>query len=201
MVNKDSKIIEREYVIPLRGKIRNVPRYKKTPKAVKTVMEFIARHMKVTDRNLKNVRLDTLLNESLWFRGIRNPIHKIKVRAVKEGEIVRVYAVDLPKRLSFKKIRLDKKNEEISKKKSESKAKEIIKSKVSEKIEEGKAKVEEKLADKNKDGVKDVVKEKEKKTAVVEEAKKDSKEKAKVIKKTTPVKAEVKDKNKEAGKK
>jgi len=45
--------IEREYVIPLREKVRVVPRYKKTNKAVKTVKEFLAKHMRIYDRDLK----------------------------------------------------------------------------------------------------------------------------------------------------
>ena len=39
--------IEREYIIPLREKIRPSPRYKKTPKAIKSIKEFLVRHMKI----------------------------------------------------------------------------------------------------------------------------------------------------------
>jgi ribosomal protein L31E len=49
-----TKNIEREYVIPLRNKCMTVVRYKKAPKAVKVVKEFIAKHMKVEDRDLTN---------------------------------------------------------------------------------------------------------------------------------------------------
>ena len=100
--------IERVYVIPLREKVRPVPRYKKTKKAVKTVKEFIARHMKIPNRDLNKVKIDTYLNEMLWIRGIRNPIHKIKVKAIKEGNIVRVEAVELTNNLKFKKLREEK---------------------------------------------------------------------------------------------
>ena len=116
--------IEREYVIPLRNKTHPVPTYKKTPKAVKTVKEFIAKHMKVKDRDTRNVKLDKYLNEALWHRGIRNPIHKIKVKAVKEGEVVNVYAIDLPTNINFKKIREEKSSVE-QKKIGEKAAKEI----------------------------------------------------------------------------
>ena len=74
--------IEREYIIPLREKGRPVPRYKKTPKAVKTVKEFLVRHMKIRDRDLNKIKIDRFVNEVLWFRGIKNPPHKIKVRAI-----------------------------------------------------------------------------------------------------------------------
>jgi large subunit ribosomal protein L31e len=97
--------IEREYVIPLREKVRVVPRYKKTNKAVKTIKEFLVRHMKIRDRDLSKIKIDKYLNEALWFRGIRKPPHKIKVKAIKEGEIVRVELSDMPDKLKFKKAR------------------------------------------------------------------------------------------------
>ena len=65
--------LEREYVIPLRRKVNIVPRYKKTPKAIKTIKEFIAQHMKVRDRDLKKIRIDRYLNEAVWARGIKKP--------------------------------------------------------------------------------------------------------------------------------
>ena len=101
--------VEREYVIPLREKVRVVPRYKKTNKAVKTVKEFLARHMKVRDRDLNKIKIDKYLNEVLWFRGIRKPPHKIKVKAVKEGDIIRAELADMPDALKFKKAREEKK--------------------------------------------------------------------------------------------
>jgi len=51
--NIKSDKVEREYVIPLRESRRPVPRYKKTPKSIKTIKEFIVRHMKIRDRDLK----------------------------------------------------------------------------------------------------------------------------------------------------
>lgn len=115
--------IEREYTIPLREKCRVVPRYKKANKAVKTIKEFVARHMKIRDRDLKKVRLDMYLNEAVWFRGIRKPPAKIKVKVIKEGDIVRVELADMPAHLKFKKARLEKmeKGGEKSKKKTEEK--------------------------------------------------------------------------------
>jgi large subunit ribosomal protein L31e len=118
---------EREYVIPLREKIRVVPRYKKTNKAIKTVKEFLARHMKIRDRDLNKIKLDTYLNEFLWNRGIKNPPHKVKVKAVKEGDIVKAELVDYPKKLKVKKEReekLQKKSEEVKKKKAAEKKEE-----------------------------------------------------------------------------
>lgn len=137
------EIIEREYVIPLREKCRVVPRYKKTNKAVKTIKEFLVRHMKVYDRDLNKIKLDTYLNEFLWGRGIKNPPHKVKVKAIKEGEIVRVELLEAPEKLKFKKAKLEKRE----KKAEESvKKKPTKEEKVEEKPEEKKEEEEKKAA-------------------------------------------------------
>ncbi len=163
---------EREYIIPLREKIRVVPRYKKTNKAIKTVKEFLVRHMKIRDRDLRKVRLDPYLNEFLWNRGIRNPPHKIKVKAIKEGDIVRAELVDFSKKLAAKKAReekLEKSSKEIAKKKKEAakpKEKEVSEKSESKETEEKKTE------------------EKEKKASVVETGKKREKAAAKQMKHT-----------------
>lgn len=118
---EENKNLEREYVIPLRREFNKVPRYKKTNKAIKTIKKFIARHMKVSERDLKLVRLDKYLNEFVWSRGIKKPPAKVKVKAVKDAEgIVRVELLDMPEVLKFKKEKIerrDKKAEEKKKKK------------------------------------------------------------------------------------
>ncbi|MBU2562749.1 MAG: 50S ribosomal protein L31e [Nanoarchaeota archaeon] len=105
---KTEEKLEREYVIPLRKKTKIAVRYKKTPKAIKTIKEFLVRHMKIRDRDLSKIKIDKSLNEIVWFRGIKKPPARIKVRAVKEGEIVRVYAVEAPERIKFKELREEK---------------------------------------------------------------------------------------------
>ena len=135
----ESKEEGRVYVIPLREKCRVVPRYKKTNKAVKTVKEFLARHMKVRDRDLRKVRLDSYLNEFLWGRGIKNPPHKVKVKVVKEGDIVRAELAEPTKKLANKKARaerLDKAAKEVVKKKKEEKKEEAPKETEEKKEEE-----------------------------------------------------------------
>lgn len=179
---KNTKI-EREYVIPLREKCRSVPRYKKTPKAVKTVKEFIARHMKIQDRDTKKVKLDRILNEALWFRGIKKPINKIKVKAIKEGDIVRVYAIDLPSKLKFKQAR-----EEKNSKAQQEAAKVAQKAMADAKKEAEKQEEPKENNDKDKDGVDDKVEEKEAQKATEEVAKKEAKSKSKATKKTTKTK-------------
>ena len=150
--------IEREYIIPLRIKWKKVPRYKRTNKAIKTIKEFLVRHMKIRDRDLKKIKLDRYLNEVVWSRGIKNPPFKIKVRAIKKGDIVKAELSEMPEKLKFKKLREEKK---------EQKATEINKKKKSmvEKAKESMQKPEEKQTEEEKK------EEKEKKSAVVESGK------------------------------
>ena len=107
MEKKQKKIetTEREYIIPLREKCRVAPRYKKANKAIRTIKEFLVRHMKIRDRDLNKIKIDKYLNESIWARGIRKPPIKIKVKAVKEGDIVKVELVDFSEKLKYKKLR------------------------------------------------------------------------------------------------
>ena len=184
MEEKKQNIIEKEYTIPLREKVRAVPRYKRTNKAVKSVKEFLVRHMKIYDRDLNKIKIDKYLNEYLWFRGIRKPPYKVKVKARREGDIVIVELADLPEKLKFKKAREEKR--ETKAKKLEKKKPELEKSE----------KVEVKEEDKNKDGVEDKKEESEKKSAVVEAGQKYEKAEHKKQKHTTKEKRPV-DKKKE----
>lgn len=174
--------IEKEYTIPLRKKIRVVPRYKKTNKAVKSIKEFVVRHMKIRDRDLNKVKLDKFLNETLWSRGIKNPPTKIKVKVIKDGDSVIVQAIDLPKSVLFR-----KKYEE----KREKAGEEIIKKKQEQKTAEETAKVGEQKQSKEKQGeTEEKQKEsKEKKASVIEEGKALEKAKHKEAKHSTKEKA------------
>ena len=89
MEKQESNKIEREYIINIRREVGKAPIYKRAKKAIRAVKEFLVRHMKVRDRDLRKVKLDRYLNEYLWARGIRNPQTRIKVKVVKEGDIVR----------------------------------------------------------------------------------------------------------------
>ena len=175
---KISDKLEREYIIPLRKSTNKVPSYKKANKAVKTIKEFLARHMKVADRDLDNVRIDKYLNEMIWHRGIKHPPSKIKVKAIKEDGIVRVTAVEYPTNIKFKKLRAEK---------LENQSKEVAKKKKAEKVEEN--------VDKDKDGVEDKKEEKENKAATVEAEEKIEKAEAKEQKHTTTEKSPKEKKN------
>lgn len=136
--------IEREYIIPLRKAWQNVPRYKKANKAIKTIKEFLARHMKVVDRDLNKVRLDKYLNEFVWARGIRNPPFKVKVKVRKDGENVIAELFELPEKMRFHQERMKK----MSDKGEAGKPKKVAEKeeKAEEKTEEQKKETEEKKA-------------------------------------------------------
>jgi len=193
MTNIQSTKIEREYIIPLREKVMVAPRYKKTPKAVKTIKKFLIKHMRIYDRDLKKIKIDKYLNEYLWFRGIRHPPHKIKVKAIKDNVsgLVRVELAELPENLKFKKIRHEKReikaSEKAGKKKS-SKEPEIKEDKVTEQIE--------KEIDKNLNGIEDKKEEKEKVASVLEETAKIEKSLAKKEKHTAKPISPKQEKNK-----
>ncbi len=74
-------MIERTYNVPLRTGFRNTTRYKKTKKAVTTLREFLAKHMK-SDKIL----IGKNLNKFLWKHGIKNPPHHVKVTVIKEDD-------------------------------------------------------------------------------------------------------------------
>ena len=181
--NVKTEKVEREYTIPLREKCRSVAIYKKTPKAIKTVKEFLARHMKVENRDLKKVKLDKFVNEAIWARGIKKPLHKIKVKAVKENGIVTVELFELSKKFKDKKIREEKMSalgDSNIKKKADKASSASTPTNADAPSENLKSGSKKKAEDKDKDGVEDSVEEKEKEKAVEEvnqeKVKKESKE-------------------------
>jgi len=129
----ETKNIEREYIIPLRGRFQHVPRYKKTPKAVKTIKEFLVKHMQIYDRDLNKIKIDGYLNEALWSRGIKRPPHKIKVKAIKDvNGIVNVELVDFSNKLKFKKARKERKEKDAIDKVAKQKAEKAVAAKKEE---------------------------------------------------------------------
>jgi large subunit ribosomal protein L31e len=108
--------LEREYIVPLRREWLKVPKYRRSSRAVKALKKFIARHMKLYDSDLRKVKIDQVLNNELRFRGMKKPPAKIKVRARKFDDIIRVELVEIPAHVKFKKLKEEKKKAEIEKK-------------------------------------------------------------------------------------
>jgi len=110
-------ILEREHIVPLRKGWLKVPKYKRGAKAVKTLKEFLAQHMKVYDRDLRKIKLDIILNNEIRFRGMKKPPARIKVKAKKfDDGLVRVELAELPPKLKFAKLRSEKKKSKIEEK-------------------------------------------------------------------------------------
>ncbi len=71
---------ERMYVVPFR-RVWATPRGKRTPRAVRVLREYVARHMKVGEVVISNE-----VNEQIWSRGISKPPRNLRIRAVKDKE-------------------------------------------------------------------------------------------------------------------
>jgi len=71
--------LERVYTIPLRD-AKKVPRWRRANRAMKEVREYLSRHMKAPE---EQVKIDQSLNEVIWARGNEKPPSKVRVRAVK----------------------------------------------------------------------------------------------------------------------
>lgn len=138
--------LERVYIIPLRSEWLKVPYYKRARRAVKAIKEFVARHMRVPERDLDKVKLDIYFNNELWFRGKTNPPSKVKVRVIKEGELVKVDFDEVPEHVKFlraKHAKFNKPSEKKAGKKEEVKPEEKASAEeIEEKKEEKKAEIE-----------------------------------------------------------
>jgi large subunit ribosomal protein L31e len=136
----------REYVIPLRKEWQKVAKYKRTRRAVNEIKAFIARHMKVADRDVEKVKLDVYLNNELWFRGCKKPPAKIKVKAKREGENVLVELIDMPNKWKFLKARQEKIHKKVEEKKIKEQEKKEEKTDEEKKVEEEKKEEEKEKA-------------------------------------------------------
>ena len=135
----------REYIIPLRREWRKVANYRRAGRAAKHIKKFIAKHMKVPDRDVSKVKLDIYLNNEVWFRGKQRPPAKIKVRARKEGDLIKVTLAEIPEHIKFLKAKHQKfhKEDEKSVKEKETTSEEPIKpTEINEKQAEDKKKNE-----------------------------------------------------------
>lgn len=133
--NKSKIVLEREYIVPLRAGWLKVPMYKRAKKAVKTLKEFMVKHMKVYDRDLRKIKVDIYLNNEIRFRGMKKPLHQVKVKAIKydNGDVI-VKLAELPKHIEFEVARKAKKAAEMLKKTSEKPVAEKKESEASEKL-------------------------------------------------------------------
>ncbi len=131
---------ERDYIVPLRQSWIKKVRYKRTRASVMAIKEFVARHMKVPDRDISKVKLDTYLNNELWFRGARKPPAKVKVHVKRDGDFVLVTLAETPELVKFAQKRQEKRHKPATTKKAKK-----------EDSAQGASKTEEKKDDKSED--------------------------------------------------
>ena len=76
---------EKIYTIPIGRLGYATDRGHRSPKAVRDVRAYVARHMRADEVSISNE-----INQAIWRRGINKPPRKITVRAVKdkEGKVV-----------------------------------------------------------------------------------------------------------------
>ncbi|MAG26206.1 hypothetical protein CMI47_11670 [Candidatus Pacearchaeota archaeon] len=116
---KDNKTPDpeaKEYTIPLRKAWLKKASYRRAGQASKAIKQFVARHMKVPDRDTSKVKIDQYLNQELWFRGRAKPPAKIKVKVTKSEDLFKVELADIPEFHKFQKARLEKIHKEPDKK-------------------------------------------------------------------------------------
>jgi len=159
-------VIERIYIVPLRKEWIKVPKFKRAKKGIKAIKEFMSQHFRIEE---KNVKLGRWLNEAIWARGIKNPPHKLKVKAIKDDKgIVRVELFELT---------------EKSKKIEEKESKKKLSIEEKKKAEEEKKKAEEEKAKKEKEEKEKAAKKEEEKEKASEEKEKIEEEKKKLLEK------------------
>ncbi len=92
--------LKREYVVPLRRKMRTAPKWRRSKKAVSVLKDFMRKHMKT-----EVVVICSDLNEYIWKCGNKNPPGKVSVVALKtdvngtEKTIVSLADVNIDKQL------------------------------------------------------------------------------------------------------
>jgi ribosomal protein L31E len=127
--------LEREYTIPLRKEWTKVPNYKRTAKSIKAIKEFIAKHMKVPNRDLDLVKIDHYLNNEVWYRGGGTPPARVTVKAIKTGDEVLVTFVNDPAHVKHARARHSRQHVKTEKKVVAPEAKKEEKTEEQKKIE------------------------------------------------------------------
>jgi ribosomal protein L31E len=164
-VKKEEKVeLEREYVVPLKEKVLLAAKYRRAKKAILVLKTFIAKHMHVTNRDLRLVKIDKYLNQELWFKGIKKPLNKVKVKAKKINGVVYVELAELPAYVKFQK------------QKDENRANRVVKTNIKHDAKN------DHVEENNKEDKKD---ESEKEKAVIEAGLAENKKQAKAQKHTT----------------
>ena len=77
--------MERIYTIPLRKAFKK-PVTKRANYAMSLIRAYLSRHMKIDEENIK---IGSKLNDAVWARSMKHPPRKVKIKAVKENDILK----------------------------------------------------------------------------------------------------------------
>ncbi|MEM3405786.1 MAG: 50S ribosomal protein L31e [Candidatus Pacearchaeota archaeon] len=166
-MTEENIILEREYIVNLRKYWIKKAYYKRINAAIKGLKKFVARHMRVEDRDIKKVKLDKWLNVEIWKRSRKKPPAKIKIKAKKlDSGIVKVELAEIPE---YWKYRIEKEKKILEEGEKIRKEKEEKKKELEEKAKEELRKAEEEAKE-------EIEKEKAEEIAKIEEAKEKHKE-------------------------
>lgn len=86
----DVEQIERLYTVNL-SKAYSHQRTKRAKWAISILRSFAAQHLKVAD---SDVKISTKLASTISARGIQSPLRSVKIRAIKNNGLVRIYLKD-----------------------------------------------------------------------------------------------------------
>jgi large subunit ribosomal protein L31e len=85
--------LTRVYRIRL-GKAWNTPQHRRTDRVLNMIKEFAKKHMKT-----EKVKIEQDLNRLVWIRGKTNPPRSVRVRMIKEDDVVTVSSYSEPKNI------------------------------------------------------------------------------------------------------
>ena len=114
---KESKKLERTYIVPLRRKTVKTQRYLRAKKAVSVIRKFMERHMKADD-----IKIGQELNEVIWARGGKYVPGKLQLTAVKEDDTVHVNLTGVKPKAEKKETKKEAKGEKKAAPKKEAAA-------------------------------------------------------------------------------
>ncbi len=120
---------EKVFTVPLREAF-DKPRTKRAKIAIKILKEFLKKHMKA-----ENVKIGKSINESIWKRGIQKPPRRIRIHALKEGNVIyaELLGVEIKTPSAEELKKKEKKKEEKEKKiREERKRKKTIQEEIEE---------------------------------------------------------------------
>jgi len=129
---------ERIYNVPLSDAYLTT-RVKATRRAITILRNFIKRHAKVEEENIK---ISNKLNQYVWSRGRKKPPRHVKIKVIKDNGIARAYLHD--EKIEEKKPEKIEEKKPVETKKEEKKAETTEEKKTQEQKTETEAKTERK---------------------------------------------------------